>query len=71
MKRLTLRNNHFVNITYDGEGTASTLINIPSADLQYLKIDGNLYEDSELSFMFLQGLNPVNETYSSIEISGI
>ena len=53
IKKITMRNNHFFDIKYSKLGVSSSLISIPKAHLQTLKIEDNLYEDSELNFLFL------------------
>ena len=56
LKKITdiwMKNNHFFNITYDSPGVSSNLIYVSKVELNSLTIEGNLYEDSELNFMFI------------------
>ena len=71
IKQITLKNNQFFNITYQSSGISSNLIMIPKATLNKLIIDGTSYENSQLNFLYLEGLSPVNETFSSIEINNL
>ena len=71
IKKIEWKNNHFYNITYRTQGVSSNLIMIPKGHLYYLNIDQILYEDSEINFMHLHGLNPSNETDSKLDINNI
>ena len=66
-----MSNNSFLDIEYAEDGLSSTLIYIPKTHLYYLEIDGLVYRDSELNFMFIEGLNPRNESSSSISLNGM
>ena len=66
-----MKKNTFANITYEQTGLSSNLLYIRKTHLNSLKIKGNEYRDSELNFMFLEGLNPKNESSSKIELDEI
>ena len=71
IKKIIWKNNNFSNITYRTQGESNNLIMIPKGHLQSLDIDEILYEDSEINFMYLQGLNPSNETESKLDLKNI
>ena len=70
-KKVIFKDNIFSNITYDTDGTASTLIDVEKNVLETIEIDGVTYEDSNINFINLDGLSPVNATYSLLSMNKI
>ena len=71
IKSISLKRNHFLNLTYEKDGQPSNLLNIRKETLTQLRIEELLYENSELNFLKFHGLNPINSSFSKVEMDGI
>ena len=71
IRKITMRNNKFYNITMDSVGQSANLINVRKEELTNFIVEGNEYRDSNLNFMMVHGLTSQNITGQEISLDSM